>query len=291
MSKIIIMQGLPGSGKSTKAAELIKSQGDIVRLNKDLLRKMLHFGKWSGLNEAKTQNASKALARFFLLAGTNVIVDDTNLNPNTVQGWVDLAKKCEAKIEYCWMNTSMEECVQRDSLRTLDAVGETVIIEMALENSLYSMPKKGFVLCDIDGTLADISHRRHFVQGEKKDWKGFFEYMMEDTPRIEVVDKVIALEGEGYEIIFVSARPDTYRAFTEDWILNKAFNTYKPHKHLIMRKGNDMRPDTEVKQEIFNRFFKDKYPIHKVIDDRPSVIRMWRSNGLEVDDVGNGIEF
>lgn len=39
----------------------------------------------------------------------------------------------------------------------------------------------------------------------------------------------------------------------------------------------------------------DKYltglEILKVFDDRPSVIRMWRENGLLVEDVGNGEEF
>ena len=26
---------------------------------------------------------------------------------------------------------------------------------------------------DIDGTLADNTHRLHFIQGEVKDWEGF----------------------------------------------------------------------------------------------------------------------
>ena len=28
-------------------------------------------------------------------------------------------------------------------------------------------------ICDIDGTLMNIDHRRHFVEGDKKDWKSF----------------------------------------------------------------------------------------------------------------------
>jgi FMN phosphatase YigB (HAD superfamily) len=30
---------------------------------------------------------------------------------------------------------------------------------------------------DIDGTLADISHRLHFIQQEPKDWRGFYSEM------------------------------------------------------------------------------------------------------------------
>lgn len=57
-----------------------------------------------------------------------------------------------------------------------------------------------------------------------------------------------------------------------------------------MRRAKDSRPDTEVKQDILDQYFK-KELIDVVIDDRPSVIRMWRSNGLEVLDVGKGEEF
>ncbi len=58
-----------------------------------------------------------------------------------------------------------------------------------------------------------------------------------------------------------------------------------------MRRSGDKRPDTEVKQQIYDTYFKDKYNIAYVIDDRPSVIQMWRSNGLEVIDVGEGVDF
>lgn len=293
MSKIYIMQGLPASGKSTMAKKLTEL-GGTVRINKDLLRTMLHFNKWSGNNEGITRAASRDLARNMLLADLNVIIDDTNLNEGTLQSWVDLAKECGAKIEHIKMKTSMQECIERDENRFSDgtSVGRDVIVGMALQSGLYPKPEKGFVLCDLDGTLADITHRLHYVNGEKKDWKGFFEHMMLDTPRIEVVDMLLKYEEEGYEIIFVSARPDNYRAFTRDWIVNTAFKGYEISKTLIMRQAGDKRPDTEVKYGVLQKYFKKPgYKIHCVIDDRPSVIRMWRENGVEVIDVGKGIEF
>ena len=42
-----IMRGQPASGKSTKAKEIFEKDGNAIRLNKDLLRKMLHFNVWS----------------------------------------------------------------------------------------------------------------------------------------------------------------------------------------------------------------------------------------------------
>jgi len=45
-----------------------------------------------------------------------------------------------------------------------------------------------------------------------------------------------------------------------------------------MRKGGDRRPDTIVKHEILRRFFEKKDILFVV--DRPSVVEMWRSEGL-----------
>jgi hypothetical protein len=58
-----------------------------------------------------------------------------------------------------------------------------------------------------------------------------------------------------------------------------------------MRRADDMRDDTIVKKQMLDTYFPDTSKIEAVIDDRPPVIRMWRENGLNVIDVGKGIEF
>ena len=57
-----------------------------------------------------------------------------------------------------------------------------------------------------------------------------------------------------------------------------------------MRPSNNSRPDHEVKAKIFDDYLSGM-KIKLVIDDRPSVIRMWKEKGLEVLDVGDGHEF
>src|ERR1044071_3698945 len=46
------------------------------------------------------------------------------------------------------------------------------------------------VILDIDGTVADCSHRQRFIRGKSKKWKKFFEAAQKDQPRIDVVAQV-----------------------------------------------------------------------------------------------------
>lgn len=293
MSKLIIMRGLPASGKSTRAKEIIEATGNTVRVNKDLLRKMLHFDKWSGNNENITKDVARLVVKDLLKANINVIVDDTNLNPGTFQSWKDLAKEIpNLRLDIEDMDAPLEECLKRDAGRE-DKVGENVIIGMAMQAGIYPKPEKGIVICDLDGTLADVEHRRHFVKQEPKDWKSFFTAIKDDPVRDDIANMAFNFHKEGYEVFIVSGRPEGGRSNTdgrretEAWLKDKGITFYKS---LFMRRSDDKRPDTEVKKKIFDKYFKN-YSIHKVIDDRPSVIRMWREQGLDVIDVGNGEEF
>ncbi len=145
---------------------------------------------------------------------------------------------------------------------------------------------KGICVFDMDGTLADIEHRRHFVHQTPKDWKGFFENIASDDLRQDVYDMLIGYHMKDHPIIIVSARPEEYRTVTVEWL--KKYNV--PHFTLIMRRSGDKRPDTEVKKQIYDTYLK-KYKIECVVDDRPSVIRQWQALGLNVIDVGNQIDF
>lgn len=291
MSKMIIMKGLPACGKSTRAEQIVREQGNIVRINKDLLRKMLHFDKFTGRNEGLTRDAARGLAKLYLTSGTSVIIDDTNLNPGTMESWRSFAGELGAKVEIEDMtDVSVVECVLRDSLRR-DSVGGTVIKNMAIRHGLVAFKPASVVLCDIDGTISDPSHRLHYVTpagGGKKDWKGFFSEMGNDPVREDTRKLLIDYYNEGKTIIFMSARPEEYKETTLKWlednILSFAYT-------LIMRRAGDKRPDTEVKRDLFQQYFPDKEVVHAIVDDRPSVIRVWKEMGLNVVDVGKGIEF
>lgn len=292
--KLWIMRGLPASGKSTRAEEIVRTSGNTVRVNKDLLRMMLHFDRWSGRNEGATHAAARALA-FEMLRTRNVVIDDTNLNPGVLQSWKELARAANAdqampdvQAEVIDMTgVDAEECVRRDAQRE-KRVGKTVVRGTALRYGLHRFEPNSVVLCDLDGTLCDIEHRLPHLRCAPKDWKAFFGAIPQDVVRVGTRALLHAHVEHGRIIVFVSARPDTYRDETETWL---AAHVGLPYYALFMRRGGDRRDDEIVKAEILDTYFQDRSAIHAVIDDRPRVIRMWRVRGLNVIDVGAGVEF
>jgi predicted kinase len=298
------MKGLPGSGKSTIAQGKMLADGNIVRINKDLLRKMLHFNKFTGVNEGLTRDAARDLVKLFIGKGTNVLIDDTNLNLGTMQSWQDLAKELNAKVEIMDLtDVPIEECILRDSRRE-EQVGAIVIKNMAIRSGIKKFEPDSVVICDIDGTISDPSARLHYVNEEnykkrvkkkeiekrewKKDWNAFFSEIELDPIRPDTQKILIKNYNEGKTIIFLSARPERFQDGTLRW-LQQNYLTFA--YTLIMRKNNDKRPDVDVKREIFNTYFPDKGVVHAIYDDRPSIIRLWQELGLNVIDCGSGKEF
>lgn len=136
---------------------------------------------------------------------------------------------------------------------------------------------KDCILFDIDGTLALIDHRRAFLERDHPDWKSFNAAMGDDTPNPPIVALYRTLwASNDYELILVSGRGEESRALTEQWL---AWNEI-PFEALLMRPLNDSRPDTDIKHEILCRLRAQGNRILFVVDDRQSVVDMWRANGV-----------
>ena len=294
MSQLIVLQGLPGSGKSTRALAILHKNKKAIRLNKDLLRELL-FGvkknrkdpdslKWSGAIEKQVFSIQKDLAKHYLDNHYMVIIDDTNLNPKTFKSWEKLAQENNHTFKLEKIETDVDECIRRDAKRE-DSVGKEVIMWFAQQYGFieekYDIPKEGRIaIFDLDGTIFNIDHRLHFIKNGKKDWDGFFDAMDKDTLR-EGVASLIDTTYKDHVIILVTGRPATY--------MEKTINSLKKNNvrydTLLMRKVNDHRPDYIIKEEILNKFIpKDRVDI--VVDDRAQVLEMWKKNGLSVINVG-----
>jgi phosphoglycolate phosphatase-like HAD superfamily hydrolase len=149
-------------------------------------------------------------------------------------------------------------------------------------------PRSQIVLVDMDGTLADVGHRLHFINqaARRKNWERFFEGMDADMPIAEIADWVRELARE-YRIVIVTGRPEAYRERTIRWL--ERFGV--PWDEMHMRPDGDHRPDHIVKKQILDSLGPRRDLIAFVIDDRPSVCDMWRAAGLKCHQVGNPEEF
>jgi len=142
------------------------------------------------------------------------------------------------------------------------------------------------IIFDIDGTLADIAHRRTFLEQEKPNWTAFNDAMGEDTPNTPVVSLYKTLWNSGeYDIILTSGRSEQDRKITEQWL---TWNEI-PFGRLEMRQDKDNRADHIIKKEILDKLLTEGKDILFAVDDRQQVVDMWRKNGIAClqCDVGN----
>lgn len=124
MPKIMLLRGLPGSGKSTYARKLVEEQG-YVRVNKDELREMLNNGKHSQSKEMLVLEIRDSIIEHTIKSGRNVVVDDTNIHPKherTIQAVANIVK-ADLIINDSFMSVPIETCIEND-LKRLNSVGE-----------------------------------------------------------------------------------------------------------------------------------------------------------------------
>lgn len=142
------------------------------------------------------------------------------------------------------------------------------------------------IIFDIDGTLADVEHRKHHLP----NWDRFFAEMHNDPlihPIGWLADKLIHASlfedadknQPDFKVIVVTARPEQYKEVTEKW-LERNLRWYAYIDRIYMRTEDDFRRDSVVKAEILQKIMDDGYEPFLVVDDRPEVVEMWRSFGI-----------
>lgn len=289
MAKLIMLSGLPASGKSTRAKEILKESGNYVRLNKDLLRTMLHFDKFNFKKEKITKQTERMLAQLLLERGQNVVIDDTNMGSRYEDSWKGLADEAGAKFEKIVLDTPIEECIERDKTRE-KKVGRDVIVNMARRMGMDEAFGEKEILVDLDGTLAKIDHRLHHVRKQPKDWMGFFKDIPNDVFRQDVWDVVQNLaKKENAKIVILTARPeDLCKQASIEWLEKNGVDYHT----ILMRQTGDHRIDEDVKRDLLESHFR-KDRIVTYFDDRPRVIKMLMEElGPErVTDVGSNKYF
>ena len=143
------------------------------------------------------------------------------------------------------------------------------------------------ILFDIDGTLMDIEHRRHFVNDGNNDWGSFQDpvVMENDTPNWPVVNIATMLNSTvANRVIMVSARNERHREVTEQQMTDAGLGNC----FLFLRGDDDFRTDDTFKKDVLDELIKNDMKPDLVFDDRNSVVNMWRENGIPCFQVAEG---
>lgn len=140
---------------------------------------------------------------------------------------------------------------------------------------------RDIVIFDLDGTLALIDHRRHLVEGEKKDWDAFYKACVHDQPNQAVID-LLKVCHERYAVYIFSGRSDAVRVETEEWLRKHGVRHYR----LWMRKDGDYTPDDILKRKWLHEVGAENVAF--TVDDRDKVVKMWRDEGLTCFQVAPG---
>ncbi len=280
------MRGLPGSGKSTYAKQLVAESPNMYkRINRDDLRAMFDNGYWSKGNEKFVKQVRDILIIKGLEEGKHVIVDDTNLsttNETRIRQLVQQFNKEHndtVQVEVIEITTTLEECIERDAKRE-KPVGSSRIRQM--HRQFYAkMPAEQdenltkAIICDLDGTLAHLNGRNPFDASQCE----------KDLLNKPVANVLKLYRQLGYKILLLSGRKDEHKTQTINWL---ALHNIE-YDMLEMRSTTDNRMDALVKKDIFEAHIAGRYFIEFVLDDRNQVVDLWRNElGLTCFQVNYG---
>lgn len=303
---LAICVGLPGSGKTTFAREIVSlmTPGTAVAISRDDLRLTL-YGTKTGLDnnqENEITSLEHSMVEKALSRGLRVVVHDCNLRMSYRKALAEIAERLG--VEWAQVDLThvpLDTCLERNAKRD-HPVPEKVIRDMHKRHIIplqgktapepqvrgkFLMPVHemyvpdrslpGAVLVDIDGTVA----LHEGVRGPYDTTK----YHL-DKPNLPVIEIV---QHEYYDlgnkIVFASGRDEKFYGVTEEWLYQEV---KVPIAGLFMRPEGDTRNDAIVKLELFDNHIRNTWNIKRAYDDRNRVVAAYRSIELTVLQVADG---
>lgn len=283
--KLLALRGLPASGKTTYAKELVNK--GWVRVNKDDLRAMLNNSKFSKENEGYVLSLRDEIIISSLVQGKNVVVDDTNLDPKHLIQFESIAGEFLADFEIRFFDVDVKECIKRNRERP-NPVPDKVIYTMyeryikpPVQEVAYDDDKEECIIVDIDGTLAHIADGRSPYDASRA---------MNDSLDDAVSVITAMFYNHGYKVIILTGRHEEHREVTENWLKENDVQydeLYTRMEYDVDEKGNRL-DDKIVKQRLYETHVKARFNVKFVLDDRNRVVDMWRSLGLKCLQVAEG---
>lgn len=146
--------------------------------------------------------------------------------------------------------------------------------------------KESIVLCDVDGTITIVDPIRLAHLTVEHDHERFYLACGNDKPFKDICELVLLFQ-KTHRLVFCTGRPEYVREQTEGWLykyLGLSTNDYT----LLMRSNGDRREDSVAKPQLLEKAGIKLDNIKYVLEDRNSVVKMWRELGLTVLHVNDG---
>lgn len=295
MTKLTIVRGISGSGKSTWA----RSQAAVV-VSRDDIRIGIFGVEYDPNVEENVTLIEHAMIAAYLKVGKDVVSDNTNIEPKFVKAIAKIGYRYGAEVELKVVDVSLAAAKKNNDHRAMMG-GRHVPHEVIERQHSRFQSTKNFVLpdvpalipysgtpgkpkaflVDIDGTLAHM-----------RDLRGPFDWKRVgvddcDATIAEIVMRLSSswrIAGPTLTTIVMSGRDEICREQTIGWLRDWEI----PFDELFMRPQGDFRADNIVKHELFNTYVRDNYDVQFVLDDRDQVVDMWRAMGLTCLQVAPG---
>ncbi|MDX9800075.1 MAG: ATP-binding protein [Spirochaetia bacterium] len=140
-SDIILVCGLPGSGKSHFSRKYFMKSGSKRVSRKEIrmhLYEMMNFGaKWSEdkfdlVDETLVKHIERKLIEHLLQMGESIILDNMSLSSSSREPYITVAKRMKKNISAIFMDTDTATCLKRNREREPgDMVPEKIIANLA----------------------------------------------------------------------------------------------------------------------------------------------------------------
>ena len=134
---------------------------------------------------------------------------------------------------------------------------------------------------DIDGTLADTTHRMGYLNDEKRDWEAFFAAQSDDPPIQGMIKLVKCLSSDNNSVIILqTGRPSRFRQTTTNWLIANGLGS--SFDSLLMRDNSDQRSQIDLKLD-FLLFIEKSWLMKPVlwVDDNIEVLEAMNRQGIQ----------